>query len=561
MSSTAKSRIPFFQGILPIVRAQIPTEILAGVTLAALAIPEVMGYTRIAGMPVITGLYTILIPMILFALLGSSRHLVVGADSATAAIMAAGLGGLAATASPEYVFYAGILALTAASLLILARIIGLGFLADFLSRTALIGFLTGVGVQVLIGEIPGMLGIPGGGSGPLQELAADFQQISQTNIYTLLTSIAVLAIITGARRINRKIPGALIAVVGSILGGYIFNLSAYGVAVIGAVPAGLTKLGTPDALLNSTTISQLFPIAFSMFIVILAQSAATSRAYATRYGERLSENLDLVGLGIANLGAGLSGAFVVNGSPTKTQMVDSAGGRSQLAQVVASAVVLSVLLFLTGPLAHMPNACLSAVVFLIGVELVDFKGMRQIFVERPYEFWVALITAIVVVFIGVEQGILLAILLSLMIHTRHGYKPKDSLLKSDPEGNLRTAPLSSRAQVEAGLIIYRFQHSMYYANAEHLTLEVIDLVSGAVPPLRWFCVDAVAVDDIDFSAAAALREIHQMLKERGIRLIMANVEDDVMKELERSGLVALLGAGAIFETITAVVQAYRLEKT
>jgi SulP family sulfate permease len=560
MSSTAKPRIPILQGILPIDAAQVPTEIMAGVTLAALAIPEVMGYTRIAGMPVITGLYTILIPMILFALLGSSRHLVVGADSATAAIMAAGLGGLAATASPKYVSYAGVLALMVAILLILARIIRLGFLAGFLSRTALIGFLTGVGVQVLIGEIPGMLGIPGEGSGPLQKFVADFQQVGQTNIYSLLTSIAVLAIITGARKINRKIPGALIAVIGSILSGYLFNLSAYGVVVIGAVPAGLPKLGPPETPLNSSNLSQLLPVAFSMFIVILAQSAATSRAYATRYSERLSENLDLVGLGIANLGAGLTGTFVVNGSPTKTQMVDSARGRSQLAQVAAAAVVLSVLLFLTGPLAHMPNAALSDVVFLIGVELIDFKGMRQIFVERPYEFWVALITALIVVFVGVEQGILLAILLSLIIHTRHGYKPKDSLLTSDSQGNFRTAPLSSRAHVEAGLMIYRFQHSMYYANAEHLTLEVIELVSGATPPLRWFCVDAVAVDDIDFSAAAALREIHQMLKDRGIRLVMTNLEKDVLKELQRSGLVEMLGVDAFYETVTAVIQAYRMEK-
>lgn len=559
MSSTAKSRLPILQGILPIVGAQVPTEVMAGVTLAALAIPEVMGYTRIAGMPVITGLYTLLIPMALFALFGSSRHLVVGADSATAAIMAAGLGGLAATASPEYVSYAGFLALMAATLLILARIIRLGFLADFLSRTALIGFLTGVGIQVLIGEIPGMLGVTGGGSGPLQKLALDFRQLGRTNTYTLITSITVLAIIIGSRKINRRIPGALIAVIGSILSGYLFNLPAYGVAVIGAVPAGLPNFGLPEVTLNSNIIAQLSPVAFSMFIVILAQSAATSRAYANRYSERLSENLDLVGLGVANIGASFSGTFVVNGSPTKTQMVDSAGGRSQLAQMTASVVVLFVLLFLTGPLAHMPNATLSAVVFLIGVELIDFKGMHQIFVERPYEFWVALITAMVVVFIGVEQGILLAILLSLIIHTRHGYKPKNSLLKTDQFGSLRTASLNSRAQVEAGLMIYRFQHSMYYANTEHFTQEVIDLVNGAAPPLRWFCIDAVAVDDIDFSAAAALREIYRSLKEKEIRLVMVDLEDDVLRELERSGLIVLLGADAIFETISDVIQSYQSE--
>jgi len=515
-----------------------------------------MGYTRIAGMPLVTGLYTILIPMALFALFGSSRHLVVGADSATAAIMASGLAGLAATASPEYVAYAGVLAFMAAVLLILARIIRLGFLADFLSHTVLIGFLTGVGIQVLIGEISGMLGIPGGGHGPLQQLFADFRQLGQVNLYTFGISLAVLGIILGSHRINRKIPGALIAVVGAILIGFFFNLSAYGVVVLGSIPGGLPQFGLPAIQLDSPALSQLVPVALSMFIVILAQSAATSRAYAVRYSERLNENMDLVGLGLANIGAGLSGTFVVNGSPTKTQMVDSAGGRSQLAQLITTLIVLLVLLFLTRPLAYLPDAVLASIVFLIGVELVDLKGMRRILIERPYEFWVALITAAIVVVVGVEQGILLAILLSLIIHTRHGYKPKNSLLKTDQNGDLRVASMDSRAQVEPGLMIYRFNHSMYYANTEHLTQEVRELVNSARPPLTWFCIDAVAVDDIDFTAAQALREIHKLLQGRGVCLVMADLQDEVYLELQRSGLTGLLGNDLIFETTEGVIQAF-----
>ena len=202
-------------------------------------------------------------------------------------------------------------------------------------------------------------------------------------------------------------------------------------AVLGTVPGGLPKFGLPTgATLTPSIIGQLLWVAFSIFIVILAQSAATSRAYAARYSESFSENVDLVGLGLANIGAGLSGTFVVNGSPTKTQMVDSAGGRSQLATLTTSIIVLLVLLFLTKPLAYMPEAVLSSVVFLIGIELVDMKGMRKIFAQRPVEFWVALITALVVIFVGVEQGILLAIVLSILIHTRHGYRPKNALLAS-----------------------------------------------------------------------------------------------------------------------------------
>ncbi len=549
---------PILQGILPLDRSKISIDIVAGITLAALAIPEVMGYTKIAGMPVVTGLYTILIPTALFAIFGSSRHLVVGADSATAAIMAAGLVGLASSGSPEYVAYAGILALLAAVLLILARIIQLGFIADFLSRTVLIGFLTGVGIQVAIGQIPGMLGIPGGGTGPVQNVIADLQQIGQTNIYTLAVSIGVLVIIVGSRMINKKIPGPLIAVIGAIIVSYLVNLSSYGVAVLGTVPGGLPSIGLPTgATLNASILQQLLPVAFSIFIVILAQSAATSRAYATRYSETFSENVDLVGLGLANVGAGLSGTFVVNGSPTKTQMVDSAGGRSQLATLTTAVIVLIVLLFLTKPLAYMPEAVLSAVVFLIGYELVDYLGMGKIYAQRKVEFWVALITALVVIFVGVEQGILLAIVLSLLMHTRHGYKPKNSVLSVDDAGERHLVPVSTHAQITPGLMIYRFNHSMYYANAEHFSQEVLDLVNSADPPLTWLCVDVSAMDDIDFSAAATLKETYDLLKEKGVKMVLVGADEHIHRELDLSELTQLFGEDAFYESVDDVETAYQ----
>jgi MFS superfamily sulfate permease-like transporter len=456
------------------------------------------------------------------------------------------------------VAYAGILALMAALFLILARLIKLGFLADFLSRTVLIGFLTGVGIQVAIGQINGMLGIPGGTGGPIGKLVGDIQQLGQTNPYTLAVSISVLVVIVGARKISHKIPGALIAVVGAIIVSYALNLASFGVAVLGTVPGGLPKIGLPTgATLSPQIIGELLGIAFSMFIVILAQSAATSRAYATRYRESFSENVDLVGLGLANVGAGLSGTFVVNGSPTKTQMVDSAGGRSQLSTLTTSVIVLIVLLFLTKPLAYMPEAVLSSVVFLIGVELVDSKGMRRIYAERPVEFWVALITALVVIFIGVEQGILLAIVLSILIHTRHGYKPKNALVQVEPSGRAQTLPLSTQAQALPGLIFYRFHHSMYYANTELFTQEILDLVNNAQPPLKWFCIDATAVDDIDFSAAASLREIYKLLKEKEVRLVLAGVEDVIRRELDVSGVTDLAGKDAYFENLFDVEETYR----
>jgi len=557
-TSNSKSEgfhLPILQGLLPIKGAQIPAELIAGLTLAALAIPEVMGYTKIAGTPVIFGLYTILIPAALFAVFGSSRHLVVGADSATAAILAAGLVGLAATGSDEYVALCAVLAFMAAGFLILARIIGLGFLADFLSRTVLVGFLTGVGIQVALGEVSGMLGLKGGGHGTLQKIWNDIQQIEQVNFYALAVAVSVLVIIVGSKKLSKKIPGALIAVIGAIGVSWALGLKEH-VHVLGAVPSGLPHIGLPDVKWSWDLIGKLVPTAFAMFVVILAQSAATSRAYAARYNERFSEDTDLVGLGLANIGAGLSGTFVVNGSPTKTQMVDSAGGRTQLSLIVTAIIVLLVLLFLTGPLAYMPDAVLSAVVFLIGVDLIDIKGMQSIYAQRRSEFWVALITALMVVFVGVEQGIILAIVLSLIDHTRRGYRPKNVVLVPSESGVLRAQPVATHAQALPGLLIYRFTHSMYYANSEQLSEEISALVNNAEPPIRWFCLDASAVDDVDYSAAETLRSIFSTMKEKGVRLVVAQVLDDV-REKSRYKLRQLYGEDAFYDTLDDVVKDYQ----
>ena len=294
-NQTGGVRLPVLQGVLPISAAQLPAEIVAGITLAALAIPEVMGYTKISGTPVITGLYTILVPSALFAIFGSSRHLVVGADSATAAILAASLTGLTASGSDEYLALAAVLAFMAAGFLLLARIIGLGFMADFMSRTVLIGFLTGVGIQVALGQVAGMLGLAGGGRGTPGKVWSDLQQIGEVNLYALVVALGVLAVIVGSKKISKKIPGALIAVIGSIILSWALDLGQH-VHVLGAVPSGLPHIGLPAVNWSWSLIQQLVPTAFSMFVVILAQSAATSRAYAARYNENFSENTDLVGL-------------------------------------------------------------------------------------------------------------------------------------------------------------------------------------------------------------------------------------------------------------------------
>ena len=241
----------------------------------------------------------------------------------------------------------------------------------------LIGFLTGVGVQVAMGQVAGMFGVDAGTGGLLEKFFNTLKAILTSTQARPVVSITVLVVIVGLERVNKKIPGALIAVVGAIAVSYFFDLAARGVTTLGTVQGGLPAFGLPPDVMTLDNVQALLPTVFAMFIVILAQSAATSRAYAMKYGDRFDENVDLVGLGLANAAAGLSGTFAVNGSPTKTSMVDSAGGRSQIAQLTTGAIVLVVLLFLTGPLAYMPTAVLASVVFPIGVRLVE-SGMRDI---------------------------------------------------------------------------------------------------------------------------------------------------------------------------------------
>ena len=405
-----------------------------------------------------------------------------------------------------------------------------------------------------------MLGIATEGHGTIAKLLSTFQNLSYISWATFAVSATVLCTIVGCRWASRKIPGPLIAIVGVILCSWTFQFDAKGVAVLGVVPGGLPSLSVPDVQWTWALFKQLLPTALSIFVVILAQSAATSRAYAAKNEEEFSENSDLVGLGLANLGAAFTGTFVVNGSPTKTEMVASAGGRSQIAQLTTFVIVLVVILFLTGPLAFLANAALSAVVFLIGIKLIDVQGLATIYRQARSEFWVAVATAAVVVLVGVEQGILFAMVLSLMVHTRRGYRPKNSVIVRTKSGNWHSKNLSEPNQFEPGLVIYRFSHGMYYANMQRFTDEVTAIVQNPDNEISWFCIDASAIDEVDFTAGYTLRSMSRLLDSKGIRLVFALVEPDVKTELDRYGLPKLVGEDAFFETGSSLLQAFHNRK-
>jgi len=542
------------QGVLPVERARIPTEALAGLTLAAVGIPEVLGYAKIAGMPVVTGLYTMLLPMAVYAVLGSSRHLVVAADSATAAILAAALTGLAAVGSERYVKLAGLAALLTGGMLLVARLARLSFLANFLSRTVLVGFLTGVGIEVAAGQLPDMVGVTAAGRSTVTKLVNTVRALPHVHLADVVVSIGVIVIVLAARRITRRIPGLLIAVIIAIVVSWAADLASHGVAVVGSVPRGLPSLGLPD--LGWHDAEPLLGAAVSMFVVILAQSAATSRAYATKYEEQeFSEATDLVGLGAANAAAALSGTFVVNGSPTKTQIVDTAGGRSQLSSLTASAVVLLVLVLLTRPLAYLPDAALAAVVFMIAIELIDLAGMRGILACRKREFAVALLTAVAVVVLGVEYGIALAIIASIVDHLRHSYSPLNSVLVKSPGGHWQPVPASPGARTEEGLVIYRFGTSLYYANASRLLDDVAALV-GHGGPLRWLVIDCAAIGDVDYTASAVLAKVVEHVHQHHVHLALSSVLGPVRQQLDGYGISKALGQDAYFATPGEALEAF-----
>ena len=557
--------VTVLEGIRPIDRSLVSKDVVAGVALAALAIPEVMGYTQIAGTPVISGLYTILFPAIAFALFCSSRHLVVGGDSATAAIMYAGIAGLSISGlkpgTDEWLAYASLAALITGALLVLARIARLGFLADFISRTVLVGFLTGVGIQVALGQFADMLGVPKPTvdvdhvSGTALKAWDTLKEIPDASGATIAVTLAVIATLVVFEKWIPMIPGGLVAVTGTIAVSWAFDLEAEGVSTLGAVPGGLPAIGLPSGL-GWDDVGPLLATSVSMFLVIIAQSAATSRAYAVKYKERFVENTDIVGLSLANVAAGLSSAFVVNGSPTKSKMAEEAKARSQIAMLAMAGTVAVVLLFLTKPLQYMPNATLAAVVFVIGIKLIDWRHMAEIWRLRRNEFWIAAITAATVVGVGVEQGVILAIVLSVLLHVKRHYEPNDAVVTRDEDGRVIFAKPVPGTLTEPGLVVYRFGVGLFYANASRFAEEVLGLVDVPEPP-RWLVLLADGIDDVDYSGGKTVVEVAEQLAERGVVFAVAAVSDDVKHELDLFGLTQTIGEERYFDTVEDAIAAFR----
>ena len=546
-------RLMLLGGLRPFNVKMAVRDVFAGATLASMNIPQVLGYARIAGMPVISGLYTVLLPLVAFAAFGSSRHLVVAADSATAVIFSSTLSRMATPGSEKYVALVGMVALLTAGILFLAWIFKLGFLADFLSRTILVGFLTGVGFQVGIAMLSDMFGVTVGSHNTLVQVWEVLQSLPRSNLPTLGLSVLVAGCILLGERITPRLPLSLFAVVGTIAASAAFHFADRGIAIVGPVAGGLPKLGLPDVGWSEAL--SLLPVAASCFVMIIAQSAATSRAFALRYHERVNDDADVLGLSAANAAAAMSGAFVVNGSPTQTAMADRAGARSQVAQLAFAVVVFLVLLFLTGPLQYLPRCVLASIVFTIAVGMIDVAGLRDIRRESPGEFYLAVATAAAVVAVGVEPGILLAIALSLFRHVRHSYEPHTMILAANATGRWVPVPATPGTETEPGLIVYRFGSDLFYANANRFVDEVSTLIERAPTPVRWFIVDAGAITDIDYSAAQSLRDLLGDLARKNVSVVFARVSRYLRSDMDRHQITKALGEARIFATLHEAIAA------
>jgi sulfate permease, SulP family len=540
----------------PLTVAGVLHDALAGIQLAAMNIPQALGYTRIAGTPVVTGFYTLLLPLLAFATFGSSRYLVVAADSATAAILASGVSPLAAINTPRYVALAGMVALLTGGLLLVARLLKLGFLADFLSQTVLVGFLTGVGFQVSIAVLGDMLGLEVHAHRSVMKLAEVFQNLRQVHASTVGLSVAVIAVALTLRRFAPRIPGPLIAVSGAIAASAIWDFAGHGIPVIGPVIGGLPHLSLPRV--SWKDIDLLIPVAGSCVVMIIAQSAATARVYANRHHQSLDENADLLGLSAANAAAAFSGAFVVNGSPTQTALVETSGGKSQVAQLATAVVVALVLVFLTKPLQYLPRCVLAAMVFGIAIRLINFRELAGIRRESPGEYALAVATAAVVVLVGVEQGIVLAMMVSLLRIVRHSYHPHTAVLVESSNGMWELTPAVPGAVTVPGLVIYRFGAALFYANAGFFCDQIHALVGPAPSPVRWVMIDAGAITNVDYTAAHAVRELEEDLARQNVDLVLAHVQSDLKPDLDRHRLTEAIGPAQIFDSLHEAIAALRV---
>ena len=530
-------------------------DVVAGLVLSALLVPQGMAYAELAGLPAINGLYTTVICLLAYAAVGPSPFLVLGPDSALGAMIAAAVVPLAMGSPDQTVALAGALALLVGAVCAIAGALKLGFVADLLSRPIRAGYLAGLAVTIVVGQLPKLLGISVDAQGLLQEIAAVWRALPQTNLYALAIGIVDIVLIVELKRRRSRIPGVLAAVVFSIAAVNIFNLTDHGVGVIGVLPRGFPAPSFPVVPLAALPL--LIAASIGMSLVAIGDTISTSSGFAARSGYEVDSNRELSGIGTANLVAGFFQGFPVSTSSSRTAVAEQAGAKTQLTGVVAAACVLVMLILLPGLLSNLPQPALAALVITAGVSLVDVRELRRLLAMRRTEFVLAMVCLLGVALVGVLEGIVIAITLAILQFFQRAWRPYSTVL-GKPSGvpGFHDITRYPEAEQTAGLLILRWDAPLFFANTSLFRDLVRERVAAATPTPRWVLFAAEPITDIDTTAAEMLADLDEELNAAGVHLVFAGLKDPVKDTMARYGLVGTIDSQHFYPTLESAVEAF-----
>ncbi|MDQ0834272.1 SulP family sulfate permease [Streptomyces achromogenes] len=549
--------LPGLGALLGYRRSWLKGDVLAGMTVAAYLVPQVMAYAGVAGLPPVAGLWAILPALALYALLGSSRLLSVGPESTTALMTATVVGPLAAGDPARYVTLAATLAIAVGLLCVLAWAARLGFVADLLSRPVLIGYLAGVALIMIVDQLPKLTGVRTTGSAFFPQLWSFVRHLSRIHVSTVLFAGVALGVLFTVAHFLRTVPAPLLVVVFGTAAVSLFDLDdRYGIKVIGDVPSGLPALALPDL----AELPHLLLPALGVLLVGYTDFVLTARAFTPRDDESpaLDPNQEFLALGAANLGAGMLHGFPVSSSASRTALASSAGGRSQAYSLVAGAAVLAVLLFLSPLLSRTPTAVLGALVVYAAVRMIDLAGFRRLASFRRRELLLALGCLAGVLALDVLYGVLVAVGLSVAELLTRVARPHDAVEGLVPGmAGMHDVDDYPQARTIPGLLVYRYDSPLFFANAENFRRRALAAVDEQGEPVRWFVLNTEANVEVDITALDAVDDLRRELAHRGIVFALARVKQELLDDLTAYGLADAVGSKRIFPTLPTAVAAYR----
>ena len=535
-------------------------DIIAGLTVWAVIVPEAMAYAGIAGVPALVGLYTVPIPLIAYAVFGTSRTMVIGPDSATALISAGTVGAVVASHSgatqiAEYVAITSALALIVGVLFLVLGLARMGWVANFIPAPVMKGFIQGLVWVTIIGQVPKLFGIGGEHGNFFEQLWAMVPEMASLNPVTTGIGLGSLALLFLIKRFVPKVPAALTVMALSIVLVSIFNLGAQGVDIVGSVKAGLPALAMPKFTLEQLQL--LIPGALAIVLLGYAESLGASKAASAKSGGSVDPNQELVAHGPANIGSAFSGGFIVVGSLSKTSVSMGAGGKTQMASLVNAAFVILTLMFLLPLFTNLPHAALGAIVIHAMIGLLDFGYLKNLWRQSRWELGIAMVAYLGVMVIGVLPGMGLGVALSLLLLIYRATSPASAVLGRVPgESAFRDVSRRPNLQTYPGLLIFRFDSSLFFASANHFGEALQARLAAAAEPVRQVLIDAETVNLLDTTAAQMLLELQASLDKQGITLAFARVRDPVKDKMASTGVVDAVGADRFYDTVMEGVEAF-----